>query len=659
MCVNTKKEIVPLDEHATSSKKKTNKSNCSVVKYISILNWLPKYTRLDAISDFVAGFSLGLTLIPQSLAYASLAGLTAQYGLYSCLMGSFVYFIFGTIKEVSIGPSSLMSLLTLEYTRNMPMDFVVLFCFLAGCIEFLMGVLHLGFLVDFISMPVTSGFISATSIIIIISQLQGLLGLKFKAQNIVDNMKKIFQNIHNVRIPDFILGLCSIAFLLFFRRLKEFDCSCGKGNDRPKENSKGMFMKKFLWFLSISRNALVIVITSTIAFYLKKTGSTPFILSGKIESGLPMLSVPPFSSQVGNETYNFFDMCSHYGTGLIVLPLVSVLANVAIAKAFVNGSSVNATQEMLTLGLCNILGSFVSSMPTAGAFTRSAVISASGVRTPMAGIYVGIITLLALSFLTPYFYYIPRATLAAVLISAVMFIIDLKIIKLLWKGCKRDAFAAIVTFLISVICGVELGLLVGALLNLIFLIRPAARPQIKVIQSKTQLGNRYIILQPDASLLYPTANYFCNKVTEIICKYDGSNIPFIIDCERVQNIDYTAIKSIELISANINAEKKKLWFSNVNLETFNTIEAFADSKYLYFIDKEDEISAIFQDGLLISNKEETKEQLLENMIEHTTLTCIGDEKKHLDTLQKFETNAENGSEDIALTITPLQDVKQN
>ncbi|KOC62897.1 Sodium-independent sulfate anion transporter [Habropoda laboriosa] len=443
-------------------------------------------------------------------------------------------------------------------------------------------------------MPVTSGFISATSIIIIVSQLQGLLGLKFKAHNIVDNLKKICQNFHNIRIPDFTLGLCSIAFLLIFRKLKEIDCSCGKDNDRPKKNGTAAFLKKFSWFLSISRNALVIVITSTIAFYLEKTGSSPFILSGKIESGLPKLSVPPFSSQVGNQTYTFLDMCSHYGTGLIVLPLVSVLANVAIAKAFANGSSVNATQEMLTLGLCNILGSFVSSMPAAGAFTRSAVISASGVRTPMAGIYVGTMTLLALSFLTPYFYYIPRSTLAAVLISAVIFIIDLKIIKLLWKGCKRDAFAAIVTFLVSVICGVELGLLVGALFNLIFFIRPGARPQIKVIQCKTELGNKYVVLKPDTSLLYPAANYFCNKVMEIVCKYDGNNVPFIIDCERIHNIDYTAIKGIELISSNINAEEKKLWFLNVNLETFDIIQAFADSKYFYFIDKEDEISAIFQ-----------------------------------------------------------------
>ncbi|KAF3422485.1 hypothetical protein E2986_11177 [Frieseomelitta varia] len=139
----TVKESIPLEVPSTS-KRSDSKSNCSIVKYVTVVNWLPKYSRLDAVSDLVAGFSVGLTVIPQSIAYAALAGLTAQYGLYSCLMGSFLYIFFGTIKEVSIGPSSLMSLLTFEYTRNMPVDFVVLFCFLAGCMELLMGLLHLG-----------------------------------------------------------------------------------------------------------------------------------------------------------------------------------------------------------------------------------------------------------------------------------------------------------------------------------------------------------------------------------------------------------------------------------------------------------------------------------------------------------------------------------
>lgn len=141
--------------------------------------------------------------------------------------------------------------------------------------------------------------------------------------------------------------------------------------------------------------------------------------------------------------------------------------------------------------------------------------------------------------------------------------------------------------------GVELGLLIGAVFSLIFFLRPSARPKIEVIQCKTQLGDKYIILKPDSGLFYPTANYFCNKMMKIILKHDENNILFIIDCERIRSIDYTAIKGIELLSANINAEKKKLWFMNISLHTFNSIETFANKKYFYFIDDEDKISSIF------------------------------------------------------------------
>ncbi|XP_076277026.1 sodium-independent sulfate anion transporter isoform X1 [Lasioglossum baleicum] len=638
-------------EERLSPQKKDGKSKCSIAKYMPVLTWLPKYSQFDAVSDLVAGFSLGLTLIPQSIAYAALAGLTAQYGLYSCFVGAFVYIVFGTIKEVSIGPSSLMSLLTLEYTRNMPVEFVVLFCFLAGCVELLMGLFRLGFLVDFISMPVTSGFTSATSIIIIVSQLQGLLGLKFKASNVADNIMKILENFRKIRLPDFALGLSSIAFLLFFRKLRDFDCCIAKNGDHKNGSNRAAFAKKMLWFLSICRNALVILLASTVAFCFEHRGGSPFLLSGKIVSGLPKLSLPPFTAQVGNQTYTLIDMCQHYGTGLIVLPLVSVLANVAIAKAFSSGNTICATQEMLTLGFSNILGSFFSSMPTAGAFTRSAVISASGVRTTLAGLYVGIMALLALSFLTPHFYYIPRATLAAVLITAVAFIIDAKIVKLLWKGSRRDAVAAVVTFFVCTICGVEIGLLIGAAFNLIYLIRPSARPQIEVIECKSQSGKKYAMLRPDGAILYPAVNYFCNKANEIIRQYEQHNIPFVMNCEKVRYMDYTSVKGIEILSKNANAKKRSLWFTNIHPETYEIIQNLANIKHFHFIDEEEKVSDMFYDDLPTNNMDEEKEKLLEiSPLTSTTFANINDSKiRCSETIEKTEvaiTKSEDSGQDI-------------
>ncbi|KYQ56537.1 Sodium-independent sulfate anion transporter [Trachymyrmex zeteki] len=570
------------------------KPRFTVVKYLPVLGWLPHYTRLKAVSDLIAGITLGLTMIPQSMAYAVLAERTPQYGLYSCFVGGFLYVILGTIKEVSIGPSSLMALLTLQYTRNMPQDFVILLCFLAGCVEFLMG-----FLVDFISVPVTSGFMSAGAVIIIIAQMQALLGLKYKSENIIDNLYKLFKNINKIRLADSALGIFCFIFLLVFRKLKDIDYPCIRNKTDAPRNA---MIKKILWYFSIGRNALIVLISSTITYQFEaNTGSIPFILSEKIEAGLPKVSLPPFSSQVGNQTYTFFDMCAHYGLGLGILPVIAVLANVAIAKVFALGTSINATQEMLALGLSNIVGSFVSSLPTTGAFTRSAVSNASGVQTPMAGLYSGTMVLLALSFLTSYFYYIPRATLAAVLISAVLSMIDVKIMKLLWKGSKMDAIAATGTFMISVSFGIEIGLLLGVLFNLILFIRLSARLTLKIVNCKTRLGNRYMMLKPENCLYYPAVTSFSEKVMSLA----GNDVPLIMNCKTFNSLDYTSIKGIETLSKRLNSEKNQFWLLNLNSDVVKSFNILVDNKYLRLIEKEESIAdVLYNDALSSENSED-------------------------------------------------------
>jgi len=261
-------------------------------------------------------------------------------------------------------------------------------------------------------------------------------------------------------------------------------------------------------------------------------------------------------------------------------------------------ASVNATQEMLALGLSNILGSFVSSLPTAGAFTRSAVGSASGVQTPMAGLYSGTMALLALSFLTPYFYYIPRATLSAVLISAVLFMIDLKIIKLLWRGSKIDAVAMIGTFVVSIFIGIEIGLLLGILFNLILFIRLSARLTLQIINCKTHLGNKYIMLKPDACLHYPAVTSFCAKVMSLA----GNDVPLIVNCELFTSLDYTSIKGIEILSQRLNHERNQFWLLHLNPNIVKCFDILADSEYIRLIEKEESIVDILYNNAL-SNKD--------------------------------------------------------
>ncbi|XP_046744753.1 sodium-independent sulfate anion transporter-like isoform X2 [Diprion similis] len=544
-----------------------------ISQFIPILEWFPRYTHLDAVSDFIAGITLGLTMIPQSIAYAALAGLPVQYGLYSAFAGSLIYVFFGKIKEVSIGPTSLMSLLTLEYTRGLPLDFVFLLGFLAGCMELTFGLLNLGFLVDFISMPVTSGFTSATSVIIILGQLERLLGLEYKTSSNIEKIVKAFQHIGDIRIGDTLIGISSIIFLLIFRKLNNVNL-CWQQSEK-----KHKFVKKLLWFLSIGRNALLILITTVLAFIMETAGKSPFLLSGKVEPGLPSFGLPPFSTQDGNRTYTFIDMCSHLRSGIFILPLVAVLANVSIAKAFASDKGVDAAQEMRSLGLCNIFGSFVQSMPTCGAFSRSAVSNSSGVRTPLSGLYAGILTLLALSFLTPYFYYIPRASLAAVLIGAVIFMIEWSIIPVLWKGSKKDMAASIGTF-IACIISVEYGLLFGVMLNILYLLHAWARPSIQVSKCKTADGDKYILIKPDIGLYYPVVDFLRNKMNEAAAEKGKNILPVVLDCDGFKGIDYTGMKCIEAMINDFEKKEQYLTFIHLNARVLKKIESLGGIKKL-------------------------------------------------------------------------------
>lgn len=289
---------------------------------IYILSWLPEYDRSKALRDLIAGVTLGLTMVPQSLAYANLANVPAQYGLYSAFMGSLVYTLLGTVKEVSIGPTSLMSIVTISYTYEKPVEYVLIMTFVCGCVEFLMGVFKLGFILDFISAPVVSSFSTSTSLIIIGAQLKNLLGIKFSAKSFPLTIVKLVKNIAQTKLGDAAVGAFAIVFLLIFKNIKDI-------------KSENPVVKKVLFYLSIARNALIVLITSYFAYLLTIFyEKVPFNLSDKVDAGIPSFEIPAFSVEKDNRTISFIEICEDIGSGLILLPLVSILANVAIAKSF-------------------------------------------------------------------------------------------------------------------------------------------------------------------------------------------------------------------------------------------------------------------------------------------------------------------------------------
>ncbi|KAJ8667345.1 hypothetical protein QAD02_009007 [Eretmocerus hayati] len=563
-----------------------------------ILAWLPAYDSDKFISDAIAGVTVGLTVMPQGLAYATLAGLEPQYGLYSAFVGAIIYVVFGSCKDITIGPTALMALMTNQYVQGRSADFAILLAFLSGCMQLLMAALRLGVLVDFISIPVTVGFTSATSVIIIASQLKGLLGLRISPSGFMDTLRHVFAHIHETNPWDTGMSVTCIVVLLLFRRLKDVQL-CREG-EKPTDRQR--FLSKALWLISTARNAIVVIVCSCIAYNMQ---NPPFALTGPVRPGLPRISLPPFSTTVENRTLSFMEMCAELGPSIVLVPIIGVLGNVAIAKAFTSGSQVDATQELITLGICNVFGSCASSMPVTGSFSRSAVNHASGVKTPMGGLYTGLLIILALTLLTPYFYFIPKASLAAVIICAVIYMIEYEVVKLMWKSSKKDLIPTFATFILCLIIGVEYGIVAGVGINLIFLLYPSARPQISVEKYYTDSGAEYLLVTPGNSLYFPAVDFIKQSVGNAGITEGSSQIPVVVDCRYVLGADFTAAKGIAALISEFNSRKQGLYFYNPRSDVVAVLKGACEEDFQH-VSTSEELSY-----LLHHTREKSSNQLLE------------------------------------------------
>ncbi|KDR24301.1 sodium-independent sulfate anion transporter-like isoform X2 [Zootermopsis nevadensis] len=543
-------------------------------KRVPILSWLPQYTSRAAISDMVAGVTVGLTVIPQAIAYANVAGLPPRYGLYSAFMACFVYTIFGSCKDSPVGPTAIAAILTRENLHDLGPEFAVLLCFLSGCVELVMGILQLGFLIDFISGPVSVGFTSAAAIIIATTQIKDVLGLSFPGSKFLDVWEQLFEHISETRLWDTLLGFICMAILLLLRKAKDIPVG-------PEGTKIQKAVSQFLWFISTARNILVVVVCAVMAYLFEVHGSQPFVLTGVVKPGLPPFHPPPFSAQVGNHTYNFLEMVSNLGSATFVVPLLAILENIALAKVFAEGKAIDATQEMLSIGMCNILSSFVSSMPVSGALSRGAVNHASGVETTFGGVYTGILVILSLQFFTPYFYYIPKTSLAAVIIAAVVFMVEFHVVKPMWRTKKLDLIPAFATFLSCLFIRLELGIVIGIGINVLFLLYASARPSVRVEKALSSSGCEYLLITPDRSLVFPSVEYVRNVVSKAGMKQGSSYVPVVIDSRHIQGADFTAAKGIKSLIEDFVKRNQPILFYNLKpsiVEIFQGVQP-KDFKY--------------------------------------------------------------------------------
>ncbi|NXP37416.1 S2611 protein, partial [Leiothrix lutea] len=519
---------------------------------LPILRWLPRYSRAWLPLDLLAGLAVGLTAVPQALAYAELAGLPLQYGLYSSFMGCFVYCFLGTAKDVTLGPTAIMSLLVSSYTFHQPV-YAVLLAFLCGCIQLAMGLLHLGFLLDFISCPVIKGFTSAASITISFNQVKNILGLQGIPRQFFLQVYETLRRIGETRAGDAVLGLTCLAALAGLRAMKNH-----LPRAAPAEPLAVRISYLIVWISATARNALVVLFAGLVAYSFQVMGSQPFRLTGSIPQGLPALRPPRFSLAAPNGTVPFLGMVQDMGVGLAVVPLMGLLETIAIAKAFAsqNGYRIDPNQELLALGVANVLGSFVSSYPITGSFGRTAVNAQSGVCTPAGGLVTG--TALPCPSL-PLGCSLPLPCPALPRPAP-----PCPALPCPWAAhCARDPWVPgtpgwldlvplCVTFLLC-FWEIQYGIVAGVLLSGVLLLYSIARPPIKVSEGAV------LLVQPGGSLHFPAVEHLRGAV----CSRALAASPprsVVLDCCHVSSIDYTAVVGLAELLQELRRDGLSLAF---------------------------------------------------------------------------------------------------
>ncbi|XP_031788537.1 uncharacterized protein LOC100117667 isoform X4 [Nasonia vitripennis] len=492
----------------------------SLRRRIPIVVWLPQYSWGNLLQDALAGTTVGLTVIPQGIAYAVVAGLPPQYGLYSSFMGCFVYIFFGSTKEVTVGPTAIMGLMAQPFVLTYGDDFAVLLCFLTGCLITAMGLLRLGFLVDFISLPVICGFTNAATIIIGSSQISKFFGISGRSESFIDALKKFIQHFMEIQLWDTVLGVCSIVTLVLLKNLP------GKRH--------GNWLKKCMWLICLARNAVVVIT----------------------------------------------DMMNILGSSVISVPLIALLESIAVAKAFAKGKKLDSNQEMIAVGLCNVFGSFARSMPTTGSFSRTAVNNASDVKTPMGGLVTGALVLLACGLLTSTFKFIPKATLASVIIVAMYYMLEIRVLQVLWKTKKLDLIPLVVTWLVCLSAGLDIGMIVGIATNLGLLLYGTARPGL-LIEERTVNDIPVLFVSPLQSLKFPAAEYLREQIMTWCDISKNTNI-IVLDGRNIIGIDATVAKNLSLLNLDLESKKQRLIFWNWCENARKTLVAFDSSTDSHF-----------------------------------------------------------------------------
>ncbi|WP_394369551.1 SulP family inorganic anion transporter [Aquimarina mytili] len=482
-------------------------------------------------SDIIAGITVGVVLIPQAIAYALLMGVPPIYGLYACLVPLLLYAFFGTSRQLSIGPVAVTAILVMSGVSQLADPFtdkfveLVLFSgVLIGVLQIIMSVLRMGFLVNLISQPVISGFISAAAIIIIVSQLKEGLGLDIP--RFAHTHQTIWYAIrHLLEINWLAFGICmfSIAVILILKK----------------------------WKRSFP-GALTVLVITTIAAYAFDLNTMGVAIIKDVPKGLPVFMVPEMS----------YDTMMALIPSVLTVTFIGYVGSIGIAKSLEMKNRdhiIRPNQELFALGIAKVIGAFFQAVPSSGSYSRSAINDEAGGKTTMSSIIAAIMVILSLLFLTSFFYYIPNATLAAIILVSVFGLINFSEAKYLFKLRRRDFIVMIITFVGTLAFGVEKGIFIGVILSFIFLQYYSSRPHIAElvnIPGTTYYRNinrfpdamqspDYLIIRFDNQLYFGNSSYFKDTIQEYISARDPLPKFLILDNTNMHDIDSTGLHVLE------------------------------------------------------------------------------------------------------------------
>lgn len=520
----------------------------TIQRVLPFLRWLPTYGRADAQGDLTAAVLVTLMLIPQALAYALLAGLPAQVGLYASALPLVLYALFGSSTNLSVGPVAIVAMMTAGILSPLfavgSADYLagaVVLTALSGLMLLAMGILRLGFLANFLSHPVISGFITASAVLIMASQLRHLLGISGDGSNLIDISASLLSHAAEIQILPLLVGGAVLVALVAARR----------------------FMKGLL-----AKTAPIVALGGSVlltwAFGWHEQG---LAVVGEIPSGLPGLSLPVLDASLWQQL----------AVGALLISVVGFVESVSIGQTLAarRRQKIDPNQELIGLGAANLGAGVSSGMPVTGSLSRSVVNFDAGARTPAAGLFAALGITVATLTLTPAIALLPKSALAATIILAVATLMDVPAIARTWRYSKSDFGAMLATIMLTLLHSVESGILAGVGLSIGLFLYRTSRPHSAVIgrvpgtehfrnvlRHDVILCPKVTFLRIDESLYFANARFLEDRVMELLANQSGMT-DLVLVCPAVNQVDASSIESLEAIQQRLVQAGVRLHLSDV------------------------------------------------------------------------------------------------